>query len=86
MDLVAAQAWLMAQRVGTDRTAQDLFDEYVRNCPDRINGKPLNIRAMQARFDGAIRLQPAPPTPEYKLIERLNYQKRQAAKFVGGAV
>ena len=86
MDLVAAESWLMVQGVGTDRTAQDLFDEYVRNCPDRINGKPLNVRAMQARFDGAIRLQPAPPTPEYKLIERLNYQKRQAAKFVGGAV
>jgi hypothetical protein len=86
MDLVAAQNWLMAQKVGTDRTAQDLFDEYVSNCPDRINGKPLNIRAMQARFDGAIRLQPAPPTPECKLVERLNYQKRQAAKFVGGAV
>lgn len=85
MDLVAAEAWLKVQGVGTDRTAQDLFDEYVRNCPDRINGKPLNVRAMQARFDGAIRLQPAPPTPEYKLIERLNYQKRQAAKFVGGA-
>jgi len=85
MDLVAAEAWLMVQGVGTDRTAQDLFDEYVGNCPDRINGKPLNTRAMQARFDGAIRLQPAPPTPENKLIERLNYQKRQAAKLTRGA-
>jgi len=86
MDLVAAEAWLKVQGVGTDRTAQDLFNEYVGNCPDRINGRPLNIRAMQGRFDGAVRLQPAPPTPEYKLIERLSYQKRQAAKFVGGAV
>jgi len=86
MDLVAAEAWLRVQGVGTDRTAQDLFDEYVSNCPDHIGGKPLNTRAMQARFDGAIRLQPGPPTPEHKLVERLNFQKRQAAKFVGGAV
>lgn len=85
MDLVAAELWVMAQRVNVDRTAQDLFDEYVSNCPDRINGKPLNRQAMQSRFDGAVRLQPTPPTPEHKLIERLNYQKRQAAKYVGGA-
>jgi hypothetical protein len=85
MDLVAAENWLMAQKVGVDRTAQDLFDEYVGNCPDRINGKPLNIKAMQNRFDGAVRLQPTPPTPEPKLIERLNYQKRQAAKNARGA-
>lgn len=86
MDLVAAENWLKVQGVGTDKTAQDLFNEYVSNCPDRIGNKPLNTRAMQARFDGAVRLQPGPPTPEYKLIERLNYQKRQAAKLVGGAV
>jgi hypothetical protein len=85
MDLVAAEIWLMAQRVNVDRTAQELFNEYVSNCPDRINGKPLNRQAMQGRFDGAVRLQPSPPTPEHKLIERLNYQKRQAAKYVGGA-
>lgn len=86
MDLVAAENWLMkVQKVGVDRTAQDLFDEYVGNCPDRVNGRPLNRQAMQGRFDGAVRLQPSPPTPEPKLIERLNYQKRQAAKYVGGA-
>jgi hypothetical protein len=85
MDLVAAEMWVMAQKVNVDRTAQDLFDEYVSNCPDRINGKPLNRQAMQGRFDGAVRLQPSPPTPEPKLIERLNYQKRQAAKYAGGA-
>jgi len=85
MDLVAAENWLMVQKVGVDRTAQDLFDEYVGNCPDRINGKPLNRQAMQGRFDGAVRLQPVPPTPEAKLVERLNYQKRQAAKYAGGA-
>ena len=85
MDLVAAENWLMVQKVGVDRTAQDLFDEYVGNCPDRVNGRPLNRQAMQGRFDGAVRLQPVPPTPEAKLVERLNYQKRQAAKYVGGA-
>ena len=84
-DLVAAENFLMVQKVGVDRTAQDLFDEYVGNCPDRVNGRPLNRQAMQSRFDGAVRLQPTPPTPEAKLVERLNYQKRQAAKYVGGA-
>jgi len=85
MDLVATENWLMVQKVGVNRTAQDLFDEYVDNCPQRINGKPLNRHAMQARFDGAVRLQPVPPTPEAKLVERLNYQKRQAAKYARGA-
>lgn len=80
MDLVAAEAWLMAQKVGCDRSAQDLFDEYVSNCPDRVNGKPLNVQAMQARFDGALRRNPTPPTPEHKLVERLEFQKRQAAR------
>lgn len=78
MDLVAAERWVMAQKVNVDRSAQDLFDEYVANCPTRINGKPFNYRAMQARFDGAIDLQPLPPTPESKLFERLDFHKRQA--------
>jgi hypothetical protein len=85
IDLVAAENWLMVQKVGIDRTAQDLFDEYVSNCPDRINGRPLNLQAMQARFDGAIRLDPVPPTPEHKLFERLNFHKRQARRQVRGA-
>ena len=80
MDLVAAENWLMAQKVGVDRSAQELFDEYVSNCPDRVNGKPLNVQAMQARFDGALRRNPTPPTPEHKLVERLEFQKRQAAR------
>jgi hypothetical protein len=85
MDLVAAEMWLMAQKVNVDRTAQDLFDEYVSNCPESINGKPLNQKAMQARFDGAVRLQPTPPTPESKLFERLSFQRRRAARNAKGA-
>lgn len=84
MDLVAAENWLMVQKVGTSKTAQNLFDEYVGNCPDRVNGKPLNIRAMQQRFDGAVSRDPSPPTPEDKLFERLNFQKRKAARNARG--
>jgi hypothetical protein len=80
MDLVAAENWLMAQKVGVDISAQALFDQYVSNCPDRIGNKPLNVQAMQARFDGALRRNPTPPTPEHKLVERLEFQKRQAAR------
>jgi hypothetical protein len=80
IDLVAAENWLMAQKVDVDQTAQQLFDAYVENCPDRINGKPLNRQAMQARFDGAVRLDPTPPTPENKLFERLDFHRRQAAR------
>jgi hypothetical protein len=79
-DLVAAENFLMVQKVGVDRTAQDLFDEYVSNCPDRIHGKPLDLRKMQARFDGAVRMVPTPQTPEHKLFERLDYHRRQAAR------
>jgi hypothetical protein len=80
MDLVAAEAWLMAQKVGVDRSAQELFNEYVSNCPDRIGNKPLNVQAMQGRFNGALRRNPTPPTPVHKLVERLEFQKRQAAR------
>jgi hypothetical protein len=55
MDLVAAENWLKVQGVGVDISAQALFDQYVDACPDRINGKPLNRKSMQARFDGALR-------------------------------
>jgi hypothetical protein len=79
-DLVAAENFLMVQKVGVDRTAQDLFNEYVSNCPDRIHGKPLDVRKMQARFDGAVRMVPTAQTPEHKLFERLDYHRRQAAR------
>jgi hypothetical protein len=55
MDLVAAENWLKVQGVGVDISAQALFDQYVDACPDRVNGKPLDRKAMQARFDGALR-------------------------------
>jgi hypothetical protein len=80
MDLVAAENWLMVQGVGVDISAQALFDQYVDACPDRINGRPLDRKAMQSRFDGALRRNPTPPTPEHKLVERLEFQKRQAAR------
>jgi hypothetical protein len=80
MDLVAAENWLKVQGVGVDISAQALFDQYVDACPDRVNGKPLDRKAMQARFDGALRRNPSTPTPEFKLIERLEFQKRQAAR------
>jgi hypothetical protein len=79
-DLVAAENFLKVQGVGVDRAAQDLYDEYVSNCPDRIHGKPLDLRKMQARFDGAVRMVPTPQTPENKLFERLDYHRRQAAR------
>jgi hypothetical protein len=39
MDLVGAEAWVKAQGGGVERTAQELFDDYCRQCPERINGK-----------------------------------------------
>jgi hypothetical protein len=35
---------------------------------------------MQARFDGAVKRCPTPQTPEHKLIERLAYHRRMAAR------
>ena len=78
MDLVAAEVWLKAQGVGVERSAQALFDDYCRQCPDTINGKPFDWRAMQARFDGAMVREATPPTPETKLLERLDYHRRAA--------
>lgn len=80
LDLVGAEAWLKAQGARAERSAQELFDAYCHQCPDTINGKPFDWRAMQARFDGAVKRGAAPPTPESKLIERLDYHRRAASR------
>jgi len=80
LDLVAAEAWLKAQGVGVERSARELFEQYCRQCPDRINGKPFDWRAAEARFEGAVKRCPSPPTPEDKLRERLDYHRRMARR------
>lgn len=80
LDLVAAEAWLKEQGVGVERSAQELFEQYCRQCPQKINGKPFDRRAMQARFDGAVKRCPVPPTPDEKLRERLDYHRRMARR------
>jgi hypothetical protein len=80
LDLVGAELWVKAQGGAVERSAQELFDTYCSNCPDRINGKPFDWRAMEARFNGAVKRCPTPPTPEHKLIERLAYHRRMAAR------
>lgn len=82
LDLVGAEAWVKAQGVGTDTTAAELFYGYCRQCPEMVNGKPFDWRAMQARFDGALRRNPCPQTPEAKLFERLAYHRRMANRAV----
>jgi hypothetical protein len=80
LDLVAAETWVKAQGGSVQRSAAELFDDYCRQCPERINGKPFDWRAMQARFDGAVKRCPFPPTPENKLKERLDFHRRLAAR------
>jgi len=80
IDLVAAENWLKAQRVGVDRSARSLYDEYINNCPDRINGRPLDVGLMLRRFEGALKENYATATPEAKLVERLEFHKRQAIR------
>ena len=80
LDLVAAEAWVKAQGGEVQRSAATLFDDYCHQCPDRINGKPFDWRAMQARFDGAVERCPTPPTPENKLQDRLDFHRRMAAR------
>jgi hypothetical protein len=40
----------------------------------------FDLRAMQARFDGAVKRCPSPPTPEQKLRERLDFHRRMASR------
>lgn len=80
LDLVGAERWVKAQGGAVERSAQELFDDYCRQCPDVIGGKPFDWRAAQARFDGALRRNPQPQTPEAKLIERLDYHRRAASR------
>jgi len=80
IDLTAAENWLKAQGVGVDRSARSLFAEYINNCPDHINGKPLDIEAMYRRFEGTSKINYSTATPETTLIERLAFHKRQAKR------
>lgn len=80
LDLVGAEVWVKAQGGAVERSAQELFDDYCRQCPQTIHGKPFDWRAMQARFDGAVKRCPTPPTPDHKLIERLAYHRRMATR------
>jgi hypothetical protein len=51
------------------------------NCPDRINGKPLNRSGDAGAVRWGIATESITPTnAEFKLIERLEFQKRQAAR------
>ena len=76
LDLVAAEAWLKVQGVGVERTAWELFSDYCCRCPETINGRPFDWQAMRVRFEGAVKRNPVPPTPEHKLLERLAYHRR----------
>lgn len=80
LDLVAAEEWLKTQGAEVERSAQELFNDYCHKCPDTIGGKPFNWKAMQVRFDGAVNRCSTPPTPESKLLERLDFHRRLAAR------
>jgi len=80
IDLVAAEAWVKAQGASPDQTAEEAFYDYCSRCPQTINGKAFDWRAMAARFNGAVARCPEPPTPESKLLERLAYHRRMAAR------
>lgn len=80
LDLVGAERWVKAQGGAVERSARALFADYLNRCPETINGKPFNWQAAAARFDGALKRNPQPQTPEAKLIERLDYHRRAAAR------
>lgn len=80
LDLVAAEAWVKAQGGSVERSAEELFADYCRQCPQTINGRPFDWRAMEARFNGAVERCPFPPTPADKLQERLDFHRRLAAR------
>ncbi len=76
MDLVAAENWLKRWGVGVEKTARELYARYLESCPDTINGRPFDRKAAWARFEGAVKRDPSPPTPARKLLERLDYHRR----------
>lgn len=80
LDLVGAEAWLKEQGVGVERDARTLFEDYCQRCPETINGRPFDQRAMEGRFEGALKRSPLPPTPEEKLRERLAYHRRMTRR------
>jgi len=80
MDLLGAEMWLKVKGVRTDRSAEDLFEDYLDRCPETINGRAFDRRAMHVRFNGAAARNPIPPTPEEKLLERLAFHKRMATR------
>ncbi len=74
LDLQGTEAWLLAQGVRPDATAEDLFRDHcsaaARLSPD------FDRRKAMRRFSGAAKRSPGPGTPEAKLMERLRYHTR----------
>jgi len=74
LDLQGTEAWLLAQGVRPDASAEDLFRQHcsaaARLSPDFDRRKALR------RFAGAAKRNPGPGTPEAKLLERLRFHQR----------
>lgn len=76
LDLQGTEAWLLAQGVRPDVTAEDLFRDHcsaaARLSPD------FDRRKAMRRFTGAAKRNPRPGTPEAKLLDRLRYHTRSS--------
>jgi hypothetical protein len=86
LDLVATEAWLIAQGVTPQPSAVDLYAAYIALCPAQINKKPFDTRAAWRRFNGAHERTEHPSTPETTLARRLARHAGRAAQSASQSV
>lgn len=75
LDLLGTEAWLHAQALRPDMTASDAFKMHIAAA--RAQDGSFDERKAWRRFEGAAGRNPAPATPEEKLISRLSFHTRQ---------
>lgn len=74
LDLVGTEAWIQRQGYRSDLTAREAFQQHIAAA--RPKAKDFDERKAWHRFDGALKRDPVPSTPEDKLIGRLAYHTR----------
>jgi hypothetical protein len=74
LDLVGTEAWIQQQGHHADITAREAFQQHIAAA--RPKAKDFDERKAWQRFDGALKRDPVPSTPEEKLRNRLSYHLR----------
>lgn len=78
LDLIGAEQWIQQQGHTAEPTAREAFAQHIAAAVAK--DRSFDKRKAWGRFDGGLKRNPSPSTPEVKLRDRLAFQLRQAAR------